>query len=78
VSVKVASTPVHMQLVKSSNVEAIGYDEVAKELHVRFSSGGHYVYSDVAPHKAAEFWQAQSLGAHLAKHIKSKHKASRL
>ena len=33
-----------MIYVDSSNIEAIGYDDDAQELHVRFLSGTSYIY----------------------------------
>lgn len=38
---------VPMQKVESSNIAAIGHDPHLNELHVRFSNGTTYVYSDV-------------------------------
>lgn len=54
-----------MTPVVSSNVKAVGYDGAAKEMHVQFHSGGHYVYSDVAPAKHAALLAAPSVGSHL-------------
>lgn len=33
--------------VRSSNIEAIGHDAAAHELHVKFKGGGTYVYAGV-------------------------------
>ena len=38
-----------MEMVSSSNVESIGYDESERELWVRFLSGSTYVYIGVDP-----------------------------
>ena len=38
---------VDMNYVDSSNIEAIGYDTDAQELHVRFLSGATYIYHGV-------------------------------
>ena len=60
-----------MQFVDSSNIEAIGYDPEARELHVRFlKSGDTYVYSDVNPVVFDELMQAESKGSYLNRRIK--------
>lgn len=38
---------IEMKPVESSNIQAIGHDPDASELHVTFKSGATYVYSDV-------------------------------
>lgn len=65
---------VTMAPVKSSNIEAIGYDPASRELHVKFKSGG-YVYADVAPDKHAALMKAESKGKHVHEHIRPHHKA---
>ena len=60
-----------MLFVDSSNIEAIGYDSEAQELHVRFlKSGDTYVYSDVNPAVFDELMQAESKGSYLNRRIK--------
>ena len=60
-----------MQFVDSSNIEAIGYDPEARELHVRFlKSGDTYVYSDVDQAVFDELMQAESKGSYLNRRIK--------
>ncbi len=60
-----------MQFVDSSNIEAIGYDPEALELHVRFlKSGETYVYSDVNQAVFDELMQAESKGSYLNRRIK--------
>jgi hypothetical protein len=76
------STPskpkVEMQQVKSSQISHVGYDEPARELHVRFNSGGTYVYSDVAPQTHFDFMlegrrEGGSMGSFLHKRVKGVH-----
>ena len=43
------SPNVQMNPVKSSNVEAVGYDAARSVLHVRFKGGHHYSYEGVPP-----------------------------
>ena len=59
------------QEVKSSNIDAIAYDEDEKELHVRFKSGAEYVYFDVSPVVFQGLKDADSKGKYLNEHIKS-------
>ena len=59
-----------MHYVDSSTVEAIGYDEGAQELHVRFVRSGHtYVYFNVERWVFDEFMQSDSKGTYLNQHI---------
>ena len=68
-----------MQFVDSSNIEAIGYDSEAQELHVRFlSSGATYVYSDVDAAVFDEPMQADSKGSYLNLRIKGNYSYHRL
>lgn len=60
--------------VTSSNIEAIGYDAPAKELHVHFKGGGKYKYLDVSPAKHAAFMKTASHGKHFAAKIRNAHK----
>lgn len=59
-----------MHYVDSSNVEAIGYDNDAQDLHVQFLSGGYYVYHDVPSEIFDEFLAAPSKGSFLNRVIK--------
>lgn len=59
-----------MIYVDSSNVEAIGYDDNAQELHVLFLSGGYYVYHDVPREVFDGFIYAPSKGSFLNREIK--------
>lgn len=56
----------------SSQIAAHAYDGVAQHLHVKFRSGGHYVYKAVPPEAAEQFAQAESIGKHLYAHIRGK------
>lgn len=66
-----------MKQVKSSNVEAIGYDETKKRLTVVYKSGGTYHYEGVSPEAYAALEDADSIGQHVARHIKGKHAFTR-
>jgi hypothetical protein len=61
-----------MQPVSSSNINAIGYDEANKELHVEFSSGKTYSYEGVSQETYEAMRDASSVGAYFAKHTRGK------
>ena len=65
-----------MTKVKSTQIESIGH--AGDTLAVKFRSGGTYHYHDVSAAQFAEFQKAESLGQHLHKHIKPKHKFTKL
>lgn len=56
--------------VTSSSIQAVGYDEDHRTLHVRFNSGSTYSYPEVDPEEHRALVSAQSIGAHFAKHIR--------
>lgn len=59
--------------VKSSNLEAVGYDPATHTLSVTFRNGGHYEYADVPSQAYMDLIQAESKGTHLHAHIKGKY-----
>lgn len=59
-----------MTYVDSSNIESIGYDESSQELHVRFLSGGYYIYQQVPSYVFDDFINAPSKGSFLNREIK--------
>ncbi len=59
-----------MIYVDSSNVEAVGYDGDAHELHVQFVSGGSYIYYEVPQDVFDAFMSAASKGSFLNREIK--------
>ena len=61
---------IEMHYVDSSNVEAIGHDAAAQELHVRFLSGGTYIYHGVPEDVYHELMAAPSKGSYLNRMIK--------
>ena len=63
----------NMQSVSSSNIDAVGHDADANELHVRFYSGAHYIYSGVDAEAHAALVAAPSIGSHFAREIKNGH-----
>ena len=66
-----------MHYVDSSNVEAIGYDPAAQELHVQFLTSGTYVYFDVEEGVFDEFLQAPSKGQYLNWNVKGRYQSER-
>ena len=68
-----------MHYVDSSNIEAIGYDPSAQELHVRFlKSGETYLYFNVEEWVFDEFSQADSKGQYLNRNIKGQYSFGKL
>lgn len=68
-----------MQFVDSSNIEAIGYEADAQELHVRFlKSGETYVYYAVEAWVFEELMQTDSKGTYLNTRIKPHYQYGKL
>ena len=67
---------IQMSPVKSSNVEAVGYDAARSVLHVRFRGGAHYSYDGVPPDLHAELHgngkPDHSIGKFVHENIKGK------
>ena len=59
--------------VKSSNVSAIKYDRVRKELYVSFNSGGSGYYTGVPVLTARDMFNASSVGTFLHQKLKGSH-----
>lgn len=59
-----------MVQVDSSNIDAIGYDEEAQELHVQFQGGSEYVYSGVPGDVHERLMSAPSKGRFLNTEVK--------
>lgn len=56
--------------VKSSNVEAIGYDPDTHDMHVTFKGGATYVHRSVSTEQHEAFASAASVGSHYHKHFR--------
>jgi len=62
---------IDMQVVQSSNIEAIGYDADTHELHVRFlTSGKTYVYPGVPQEIYEGLMNAPSHGVYFGQFVK--------
>lgn len=61
-----------LQPVKSSSIAAVGYDAPSKRLHIKFTSGGTYVYQGVPAKEHQALLKADSIGTHFAQHIRDK------
>jgi KTSC domain len=64
---------IELKPVKSSNIEAIGYDYERAELQVQFTGGALYAYDVVLPDKYEGLMGAKSHGKYLNEQIKGKH-----
>lgn len=69
---------VEMTPVQSSNLSALGYDPVTRELHAQFKTGGTYVYEGVSQDEMAALMASPSKGSHLAARIKGRYKHRKL
>ncbi|MEM7249093.1 MAG: KTSC domain-containing protein [Acidobacteriota bacterium] len=56
--------------MKSTAVEAIGYDEGLQELHVWWKSGRHHAFLEVPPEVFDELWGTRSVGGYFNTVIK--------
>ena len=70
------SAGVQLTPVKSSNIAKLGWHDGV--LHVEFSNGGRFSYSGISNAAYNELLGAKSIGAHFAKHIRPKHKGTKL
>ena len=69
VSERTKRPPVPMSPVKSSFIEAIGYDDKEKTVHVRLLDGDTYLYPEVPAEQFAKFKRARSKGKFFGKHF---------
>ena len=60
-----------MQYVDSSNIDQVGYDADAMELHVQFRDGATYVYQQVPVEVFDGLLTAASKGSFLNREIKN-------
>jgi hypothetical protein len=58
--------------VDSKSLDQIGFDEDAREAHVIFKGGRHYVYSDVSIETWKQFRIASSKGTFVNEEFKAK------
>ena len=63
-----------MHKVKSSNIDHLEYDSDTKTLIVAFKNGTRYSYADVPEKAFNQLKDAESVGSHFAKSVKSKYK----
>ena len=67
-----------MQRVKSSNIEAVGFNELKMLLRVEFKSGGTYEYKNVPRKVWMDFIKSKSLGKFFYKNIRDKYKTTKV
>lgn len=65
-----ATHPQMIKVAKSSTIAEIGHHD--RDLHIKFKSGHHYVYSGVAESDYHKFLAADSPGTYHHQHIKGK------
>ena len=64
--------------VVSSNIKAIGFDELKNELTVEFLSGGKYVYGAVPESIYETFLEAESKGKFFHRNIRNVYSYSKV
>ena len=67
-----------IQLVKSSNVKAVGYEVETKTLQVEFKSGGIYQYAGVQPEMYADLLKAESIGRFVSQVVRAGRRGLRI
>lgn len=67
-------TPKMRPMPGSSTISEMGYDHDAKQLFIRFKSGGLYSYADVPPEMHEALTSAKSVGTHFHAHVRGKFK----
>jgi hypothetical protein len=60
-----------MHHVNSSNVAAVGYDEVGQIAYVEFLNGSLYMYKGVPVHEYENLRTASSVGSYLNRNFKN-------
>jgi len=68
---------VKRNVVSSSTIASVGYDERRKLLEIEFTSGAVYRYADVSREVHAGLMSADSLGFFFNSYIKGKYRYSR-
>lgn len=64
--------------VESSNLESVGYDEINKQLYVRFLKGGLYFYSNVPVTIYSALMNASSHGEYFSRYIRNDYPTQRV
>ena len=66
------------QIVSSSNIASIGYDDTTSTLEIEFLNESVYHYYDVPHREYQSLMQAESHGKYLAANIKGKYRYSKV
>lgn len=61
-----------MTKVRSTTIDAVGYEPESRRLHIRFKTGGHYSYENVPGDFHALIHSAKSAGKFVHEHVKGK------
>ena len=59
-----------MPVEGSTNIQKIGYDHLQRELHIEFSGGSVYVFTDVPPQLHTGLMHAKSKGSFFHANLK--------
>lgn len=66
------------EIVKSSNIASIGYDEEKEILEIEFNSGGIYQYLEVPDSVHKDLMGAASVGKYFNQNIQPNYKTKQL
>lgn len=69
---------IEMVRVQSSDLHSVGYDNIAKILHIKFLSGGLYEYSLVPQSIHTGLMNASSKGIYFHQNIKNRYPTRKL
>lgn len=65
-------------LVRSSNIASIGYDDASATLEIEFKNGSIYQYFDIPQREYDGLMSASSHGSYLAQNIKGRYRYSKV
>lgn len=68
----------YMKEVESSLIKRIWYDRRNKILHIRFNSGGYYIYYGVSYYRYRKLLHAESKGKYFLKYIRNNYEYAKL
>lgn len=68
----------NLQTVRSSNIDAIGYDPQASKLVVKFKSGAKYAYDSVPADIHKGLIGAERIGTYFHQNVRDKFKTTKL
>ena len=62
-----------MKPVRSSAIEAVGYDPSTRRMRIRFTGGNEYDFCDVPEHVYRALLAAPSIGVYYNEHVRDRY-----